>query len=214
MDDDLLPLSGLEALMYCTRQCALRHVDGLAADNRFTVEGKSLHERAHLPGTEIRDGIRVERSLHIRSYRLGLIGKADVVEFHREQTGDGAEIWRPFPVEYKRGRRKRWTHDEVQACAQALCLEEMLDIEVPRGAIYYAASKKRLEVEFDQELRATTEHAAKHFRKIMDERIVPPPQPGPRCRNCSLVNLCMPEIIAQRRDVSRYIDTFVKDNTK
>ncbi len=214
MDDDLLPLSGLEALTYCPRQCALRHIEGLTDDNRFTVEGKAVHERAHLPGLEAREGVRVERGLHIRSYRLGLIGKADVVEFHREKTGGGAEIWRPFPVEYKRGRRKRWTHDEVQACAQALCLEEMLDIEVPRGAIYYAASKKRLDVEFDDSLRATTERAAATFRKMIQERIVPPPQPGPRCRNCSLVDLCMPEVVAQHRDVARYIDSFTKgDNT-
>ena len=214
MDDELLPISGLQHLLFCPRQCALIHVEGVWSENALTIGGQAVHQRAHLPGCEARDGVRVERGLPICSYRLGLIGKADVVEFHPEPTGDGPEIWRPFPVEYKRGRRRRWIHSEVQACAQALCLEEMLGIAVPRGAIYYAASKKRLEVAFDEELRATTERAAATFHKMMQERIVPPPRPGPRCPNCSLVDLCMPEIVARRREADRYIDTIIKDNTK
>src|SRR4051812_35438852 len=120
--DDLLPLSGLQHLIFCERQFALIHVEQLWAENALTISGRQLHERADLPGQSRGAAVRVARALPLRSDRLRLAGKADVVEFHRE-AADGRELWRPFPVEYKRGRPKPGGADEVQLCAQALCLE-------------------------------------------------------------------------------------------
>lgn len=213
-DDDLLPISGLQHLLFCPRQCALMFVEGVWSDNELTVTGSQAHDRADLPGLESRPGVRIERALHLRSDRLGLIGKSDVVEFHRESTADGGEIWRPFPIEYKRGRRHRWQHNEVQVCAQALCLEEMLGIEVPRGAIYYIASRKRLDVAFDKTLRDTTEKAAAEFRAMMISRATPSPRPDRRCRRCSLKETCMPEVIANQRPVVPYIDSVTRGDAK
>jgi CRISPR-associated exonuclease Cas4 len=131
-DDGLLPLSGLQHLLFCERQCALIHVEQIWADNALTTQGELLHEHVDLPALEQRPGVRIERAVPLRSDRLRLIGKADVVEFHAVPSQPGR--WQPFPVEYKRGRRRKWLHDEVQVCAQAMCLEEMVGVPVPRGA--------------------------------------------------------------------------------
>ena len=128
--DDYIPLSGLQHLAFCERQCALIHVEGIWEENRLTVEGRQLHERVDAVGDEIRAAVRIARGLPLRSDRLKLVGKADVVEFRK----DG-----PFPVEYKRGARKAWRHDELQLCAQAMCLEEMLGVAVPRDVPWYSA---------------------------------------------------------------------------
>jgi len=213
-DEDLLPISGLQHLLFCPRQCALMFVEGVWSDNELTVTGTQAHDRADLPGLESRPGVRIERALLLRSDRLGLIGKSDVVEFHQETALDSREIWRPFPVEYKRGRRDRWQHNEVQLCAQALCLEEMLGVEVPRGAIYYIASRKRQEVEFNRALRGATEKAAADFRAMVVSQSTPPPQPDRRCRKCSLKETCMPEVIANQRPVVPYIDSVTRGDVK
>ena len=157
-EDELLPLSALQHLIFCERQCALIHVEQAWADNRFTVEGEHLHDRVHDAGGESRGDIRIARGLALRSLRLGLSGIADVVEFHRV-TEAGILLprvpgcWKPFPVEYKRGRPKRDRCDEVQVCAQAICLEEMLAAYVPNGALFYGATRHRFDVAFDQEIR-------------------------------------------------------------
>ena len=147
-----LPLSALNHLLYCERRCALIHIEGVFEENAFTLEGSLRHEAADTPGYETRSGVRAVRALPLYSRRLGLSGRADIVEFSR--APGGREL--PCPIDYKRGARRRWENDDVQLCAQALCLEEMLGVEVPRGAIFHAASKRRREVEFAPQLREAT----------------------------------------------------------
>jgi CRISPR-associated exonuclease Cas4 len=191
-DDDYLPLSGLQHLLFCERQCALIHVEQVWADNALTTQGELLHERVDLPALEQRPGVRIERAVPLRSDRLRLIGKADVVEF-RAVPGEPGR-WQPFPVEYKRGKRKKWLHDEVQVCAQAMCLEEMVGVPVPRGALYYAASKRRREVAMDAALRDETTRAARRFHELVATGATPGAQLQRKCANCSLRDACLPEL--------------------
>jgi CRISPR-associated exonuclease Cas4 len=173
-EDDLLPLSGLQHLVFCERQWALIHIEQVWAENRLTAQGRVLHERTHEAGAESRPGLRVARGLRLRSLRLGLAGQADVVEFHAALAGvalTGEEgLWRPFPVEYKRGRPKPDRCDEVQLCAQALCLEEMFECAIAAGALFYGTPRRRLEVEFDAALRVETERLAVCMQELYRER--------------------------------------------
>jgi CRISPR-associated exonuclease Cas4 len=192
--DDLLPLSGLQHLVFCERQFALIHVEGLWAENPLTISGRQLHERADLPGHSLGAAVRVARALPLCSDRLGLAGKADVVEFHREADVDAVILWRPFPVEYKRGRPKPGGADEVQLCAQAICLEEMLGLEVPRGALFYGTTRRRKEVEFTPALRARVEAAARRCHELFDARITPRVARHKGCDRCSLLETCLPGV--------------------
>jgi CRISPR-associated exonuclease Cas4 len=169
-EDDLLPLSALQHLMFCERQCALIHVEQVWADNRLTVEGTHLHRKADSGEAESRGDVRTTRGVPLRSLRLGLIGKADVVELHRMHSG-GKEKWLPFPVEYKRGKPKPDRSDEVQLCAQALCLEEMLGVEIATGALFYGTTRRREDVAFDHELRAETESAAARLHASRNAKV-------------------------------------------
>jgi len=182
--DEYLPLSGLQHLSFCERQCALIHVEGVWVDNALTVQGNRLHERADQPGADLRDGVRVARALPLRSDRLKLVGKADTVEFHAAG---------PMPVEYKRGRKGRWGNDEVQVCAQAMCLEEMLGVTIRCGAVYYGQSRRRLDVEIDAALRARTEALAARFHELVGCKELPKAFYDARCRKCSLIEACMPQ---------------------
>ncbi len=150
-EDDLLMLSALQHLLFCPRQCALIHVEQQWTENRLTAEGRILHERVHTAAKESRRTIKIEFDVPIRSLQLGLIGRADIVEFRLQNNG----YWQPFPVEYKRGRPKKDDSDRVQLCAQGMCLEEMLDVEVPCGALFYGKKNRRVEVLFDHVLRQT-----------------------------------------------------------
>lgn len=210
-DDDLIPLSALQHLLFCERQCALIHVEGLWAENSFTVQGQHLHQRVHAAGTENRSDVRLTRGLPLLCERLGLTGKADLVEFHRLDDGSARDpdraggavrladtpgLWRPFPVEYKRGRPKRGACDRLQLCAQALCLEEMLGVVIPAGALFYGKTRRRMEVTFDASLRGETEEAVARVRWLVTRGITPPAVPPEerraKCARCSLVNLCLP----------------------
>lgn len=198
--DDLVPLSALNALLYCDRRAALRHLDGLYVHNEHTRRGDSLHKRADRPGFERRKGVRTERGLWIASRRLRLYGRADLVEFRREpgRRRPGIPLVEtPYPVEYKRGKARRWSNDDVQLCAQALCLEEMLGLTVPEGAIYHAVSKKRREVPFTHGLRAETEAAIAALHELLASGRIPPAVLKPRCRGCSLRGHCLPEAFAK-----------------
>jgi len=195
--DDLLPLSGLQHLVFCERQFALIHVEGLWAENTLTISGRQLHERADLPGQSLGAAVRVARALPLRSDRLGLAGKADVVEFHREADVDAGILWRPFPVEYKRGRPKPGGADEVQLCAQAICLEEMLGLEVPRGALFYGSTRRRKAVEFTPALRARVEEAARRCHELFDARITPRVARHKGCDRCSLLQSCLPGVTGE-----------------
>jgi CRISPR-associated exonuclease Cas4 len=213
-EDDLLPISALQHLAFCPRQWALIHLEGQWAENRLTAEGAALHERVHEGQAEARGDIYVVRGLRLRSLRLGLVGMADVVEFRRlPEDGGSAEgcalpgtagRWRPFPIEHKRGKPKPDSCDEVQLCAQALCLEEMLDVPVPAGDLFYGAQRRRHHVRFDPDLRRETEALAARLHALTTEAATPPPEPRPGCRKCSLRDLCMPERLSHR-SVRKYI---------
>ena len=193
-DDDALPISGLQHLAFCPRQWALIHLEQAWVENLRTAEGRLLHERADLPGESRRATVRTVRGMWLRSERLGLTGRADVVEFRPE----------PYPVEYKRGKSKPSDCDTVQLCAQALCLEEMLKVPIERGAIFYGNPRRRLEVDFTPELRARTEGLAATMHRLYRSGETPAAVPGPYCRNCSLVDVCLPEATS-RDDAARWV---------
>ena len=202
-EDDLLPISALQHLLFCPRQCALIHVEQLWAENALTVEGQRLHRKADGGGTaekRRRAGVRVARALPLRSFRLGLFGKADVVEFPVPSKGgtDGAEgpndpAAPPLPVEYKRGAPKSHRADEVQLCAQALCLEEMLCVSIPAGALFYGVTRRRTDVPFDAALRDLTERAAADLHEMIASGVTPIAVREKKCDRCSLLRLCLPD---------------------
>ena len=188
-DSDLLPLSALQHFIYCPRQCALIHLEQQWTENRFTAEGRAQHDRVDRPEHETRDGIRTEYAVLLRSLKLGLIGKADVVEF---QEIEGAQC--AFPVEHKRGRPKPTHCDLVQLCAQAICLEEMSDIDIGEGAIFYGQPRRRQNVEFTADLRAETEQTAAALHALMQSGKTPPAEyEKKKCDACSLIETCMPQ---------------------
>jgi CRISPR-associated exonuclease Cas4 len=201
--DTGLALSALQHLLYCERQAALIHVERVWVEDAATASGRLLHERADVPGADHRRGMRVVRSLELRCERLGLLGRADTVEYHPEPSLPGGV--RPFPVEYKRGRLKHELADRVQLCAQALCLEEMHGVPVPQGALYYDASHRRRPVDFDLALRELTEAAVRRLRELVEQREVPAPQPGPKCVRCSLRPTCLPEAVAHRERAREHL---------
>lgn len=186
-EDALIPLSALQHFLFCPRQCALIHVEGLWAEDVATAEGRLLHERADSGHGESRPGLRVARGMTLRSRALGVFGKADVIEFRRE---GGREA--PYPVEYKRGRPKPHRADEVQLCAQALCLEEMFDIVVAEGALFYGQTRRRKPVAFDAELRALVARVAEETRAMIAQSRTPAPILQKGCARCSLAELCQP----------------------
>ncbi len=191
MDErDPIPISALQHWCYCPRQCALIHVEQVFADNLHTLRGQAVHRQVDRPGIETRTGLRVERALPVWSDRVGLIGKCDVVEFEPDGT--------PYPVEYKVGNRAKaaWIAacDDLQLAAQALCLEEMTGRSVAVGALYYAKSKRRREVQIDQSLRSRVEGATSSVRTMLDRGEVPPPANDARCAKCSLADLCQPSL--------------------
>jgi CRISPR-associated exonuclease Cas4 len=187
--DDPIPLSALQHAVYCMRQAALIHIERLWEENRFTAEGRVLHEVAHEPGLRRQKGLRRVTALPLASKRLNLSGVADLVEFRDGPDGETA-----YPVEYKRGKAKLHRADEVQLCAQALCLEEMTGRAVPEGALFYAEKKRRLVVPFDAELRRLTEATALEFGELLAAGRTPPAVwRADRCRACSLIELCRPK---------------------
>lgn len=190
-ETDPIPLSALQHWCYCPRQCGLIHLEQAFADNIHTARGQAVHRLVDTPGYEMQAGVKVERALPLWSDRLGLIGKADLVEFHP----DG----RIFPVEFKHGRRRQMRHDDVQLAAQALCLEEMLGRPVTCGAIYHASSRRRREVAITPALRALVIETAEAIRAMLADGRLPPPMNDARCRECSLIELCQPAALAARR---------------
>lgn len=192
--DSALPISGLQHLAFCPRQWALIHLEQAWAENQLTAEGRLLHERADLPGQSRRHDVRTVRGLVLESRRLGLTGRADVVEFRPE----------PIPVEYKRGKRKPGDCDLVQLCAQALCLEEMLGVAIPAGAIFYGEPRRRFDVVFTAELRARTEQLAGTMHRLYAAHTTPAAQPGKHCERCSLVDICLPTATQSREVAVRW----------
>ncbi len=190
--EPLVPVAAIEHYAYCPRQCALMYVDQVYADNVYTVRGTITHERVHQSDDSIMHGVNVRRALPIFCDRLGLVGQADLVEMRPEG---------PYPVEYKAGRVHR-SPAELQLCAQALCLEEMYGVNVPRGAIYRAASHSRREVEFTPDLRGRTEEVIRAVRELLGQSGLPPPSRDERrCRRCSLLDICLPDVVRERARV-------------
>ena len=187
---DPIPLSALQHVVYCPRQAGLIHLERLWSENRFTAEGQVLHAIVDKPAGRRTRGVRRVSALPVASLRLGLGGVADVVEFHVGPQGET-----PYPIEFKRGKPKAHRADEVQLCAQALCLEEMTGQPVPEGALFYGETKRRDIVLFEASLRAITEQAAGQLRAMFDSRKTPPAEyRADRCRACSLLDLCLPRI--------------------
>lgn len=202
-EEDPIPLSALQHAVYCLRQAALIHIERLWAENRFTAEGDVLHAVADKGGNRRARGVRRVLALPLTCRRLNLSGTADLVEFVPGAEGETA-----FPVEYKRGKPKLHRADEVQLCAQALCLEEMTGRPVPEGALFYAQTRRRVTVPFDTGLRALTEATAGDLAAVFASRATPPPTPHKsRCRACSLIDLCRPETFA--RPVRQWRDRMV-----
>jgi CRISPR-associated exonuclease Cas4 len=200
-DDDLVPLSALQHYLYCPRQCALIHIERLWAESVATVEGRLLHEKTEKPGAVARSGRRVVYGMPLTSRRLGVSGIADVVELERAGSG-----WRARPVEYKRGRPKAHRADEVQLCAQAMALEEMLGTEVADGDLFYGQARRRVTVALDPGLRALTERvAAETAAMIAAGRTPEPVYEARRCDGCSLLELCRPKPLGMRRSAAVWL---------
>ncbi len=206
MDDDPIPLSALQHYLYCPRQCALIHVERLWAENRHTAEGRVLHERTDKPRSERRRGVRAVSAMPLAHAGLGIAGIADMVEFHADEAGE-----RALPVEYKRGRPKAHRADEVQLCAQALCLEAMLGQPIAEGALYYGKTRRRMTVAFDEPLRALTRQVISDTRALLASGQTPSARyESKRCDNCSLIDLCQPHLLG-RRSVAAWLARQLED---
>lgn len=189
-EDNLLPISALQHLVFCPRQCGLIHVERAWAENRLTAEGALLHERVQSGETTTRGALRILRALPLVSHRLGITGYADVVEVHRAAGGGECAL----PIEYKRGTTKAHDADRVQLCAQAMCIEEMMRLPVPEGVLFYGARRRRDIVIFDSALRNRTEALVVELRNLLDRGVLPPPRHGAHCRSCSLNEVCRPTL--------------------
>jgi CRISPR-associated exonuclease Cas4 len=194
-------ISALQHYVFCPRQCALIHIEQIWTESGLTAQGRIMHEKVHEEGNESRGPTRIARGVPLRSLRLGLVGIADVVEFRRIDRNH----WQPFPVEYKRGKPKPDHCDAVQLCAQAMCLEEMLSVAVPEGALFYGKTRRRADVRFDETLRRETEKTAEKARDLIMSGVTPPPVYAKRCESCSLIGDCMPKKIEKSLSVKRYL---------
>lgn len=198
-EDDVTPeepvlISALNQYVFCPRRCALMHVEGIWSDNEHTTVGSLLHEHTDTSGYETEGDVTLLRALPLYSARYGLVGRADIVEMR-------AGI--PSPVEYKKGKRRQFDNDDIQLCAQALCLEEMFGVPVEAGCIYHAASKRRRQVVVDARLRCDTVQAIEAVRLLLAESRVPPAILKPRCDGCSLRGVCLPELTGAEASAAR-----------
>lgn len=199
-EDELVMISDLQHLAFCERQCALICLEQQWAENRFTVLGDILHEKVHKLESEKRADVIISRSLRLVSYRLGLTGQADGVEFHLCKDGNGINIsgregkWKPFPVEYKKGKPKENNIDAVQLCAQAFCLEEQFNKRIDSGALFYGEKRRRQPVEFDAGLRGETVQLIERLHGLIQAGKTPAAEYNKKCKSCSLVNICLPKL--------------------
>ena len=211
-EDELISISLLQHFVFCPRRAALIGIEQHWEENAATVEGAIMHERAHSDIAENRGDLRVRNALHLRSLELGIIGIADVVEFHKT-TERGITLpnvdgkWLPVPVEYKRGTAHEELPYQIQLCAQTLCLEEMLHFTIEKGAIYWGESRRRQFVEFDFDLRKKSVEAINALREFLSAGKTPAPRYDKKCKGCSLFDICMPKEV-EKRSVSRYLMNF------
>lgn len=215
MTDDYLSLSGIQHFAFCPRQWALIHLEQLWEENLLTFQGRDMHKRVDDPGfSETRGDLIVTRSVQVSSAALKLYGVADMVEFHRSDKGIQLEgrdgLWMPFPVEYKLGRPKVEHWDRVQLCAQAVCLEEAYGIEITEGAIYYGRTRRREKVKFNDELRREAHRVAAEMMSLFTQGITPKAKYSRTCNSCSLYDLCMPRLPADK-GVDQYIHSMLSE---
>jgi CRISPR-associated exonuclease Cas4 len=187
LSDEPIPLSALQHWSYCPRQCALIHLEQVFEENVHTMRGHAAHARVDAPGFETTPGARVERALPVWSDRFGLVGRCDAVEYRADGT--------VYPVEFKHGPRRAREHDDIQLAAQAICLEEMTQRPVRRGAIFHVSSRRRRDVSIDAALRSRMERVLGDVRAMLVNGALPPPVNDRRCTECSLRTVCQPEVI-------------------
>ncbi|SAL30842.1 CRISPR-associated protein Cas4 [Caballeronia humi] len=208
-DDDTILLSSLQHYLFCPRQCALIHVERIWTENVYTAEGRVLHEQADKPRTEKRRGVRTVTAMPLSNAKLGIAGIADVVEFHRPDDGSAEHA---YPVEYKRGRPKAHRADEVQLCAQALCLEAMLAQCIDEGALFYGKTRRRRVVPFDDELRRLTVATIDGVRALLREARTPSATyEAHRCDACSLIDDCQPRTLGRHVSVKAWFAAKLED---
>ncbi len=202
-EDQLLPLSALQHWLYCPRQCGLIHLEQVWAENKFTAEGQVLHHKAHEGADESKAGVRITRSMSVRSLSLGISGQCDIVEFHK----NGPVV----PVEYKRGKPKSHRADEVQLCAQAMCLEEMLGVTISSGYLFYGENRRRSAVEFDAPLRELVTETSAALHAMIDSRQTPHAEyEARRCDACSLIDLCQPKALRFKKGAAAWFTAALK----
>lgn len=214
-EDELLPLSGLQHFSFCRRQWALIHLEGQWAENLRTTEGLLFHERAHDSRQRERRGdTLILRDLSVFSHTLGLSGKCDVVEFHADPEGIPLQgesgLWKPFPVEYKRGAPKEHNADQLQLCAQAICLEEMLCCTITEGALFYGETRRREPVLFGDQLRTHVSELCTQMHQLFRRGMTPPPTKARNCGACSLKELCLPKL-RRAPSPSQYIKDHISE---
>ena len=208
-EDQLIPISALQHWVFCPRQCGLIHLEQVWVENRLTAEGRTLHDRVHESDTENRPGVRIVRGLRLVSYALGLVGQADVVEFRHSDVGivlpGTSGFWQACPVEYKRGKPKKNDSDKIQLCAQAICLEEMLQTKIHAGAFFYGKPRRRTDVEFDARLRDKTSQTVAVLHELFESRKTPAVRYGKKCDSCSLYSQCMPKTTGLNKKIDLYL---------
>jgi len=214
-EDDYLQLSGIQHFRFCRRQWALIHIENLWAENYRTVDGALMHENAHDKGFRERRGdLLTIRGMSVFSPSLGVSGQCDVVEFRRDPAGvilNGQEgTWQPYPVEYKRGRPKANSADELQLCAQAMCLEEMLCCSIPEGALYYGETRRRTAVSFDEALRSEVRGCLEEMHMLYQKGYTPRVKPTKSCNACSLKELCLPRLM-RVKPVAEYLNEAMEE---
>lgn len=201
---EFIPISALQHYVFCPRQCALIHLDRRWRENRLTAQGRVLHDRVDTGLKGLHKGSRIERNVPLISFKWGLRGFADVVEVRNESH--------PYPIEYKRGRRKTSMADEIQLCAQTLCLEEMMGTNISEGAIFYGQERRRKEVCFDDTLRKVTLETVSAVKNMFKHGQTPKSiYSNQKCSQCSLIEVCQPKMSATANSVSSWLNDVISD---
>ena len=216
-DDQLISISSLQHMQFCPRQWGLIHLEQFWADNSLTAMGNAMHEKVHTSDSESRGDIKIARGLRIPNLQYGITGQTDAVEYHRSVLKDNAielpnsaDYWKPFPIEYKRGKPKSDDSDKVQLCAQVLCLEEMYHINIPNAAFFYGQIKKRLIVEIDHEIRSKTIALISQLHELIRAGKTPKGEFSKKCKSCSLIETCMPKSTNISKQINRYINSSIQ----